>query len=156
MSLDPTARESNVRDSLKKYFWDGMVANDGIHVSFDRWLTAPKVRGTEVDRWVGVKIGELDRATLSTLLVEFFCCSVRDPEGYRVAQVCDTLNGYLTDETQTDGMRRIPFYRSRETGAWTLLGALIVQEVFDGRELELIDGTKYKIVTAKVRFASKV
>lgn len=154
MSLDSTAREANVRDSLLKFFVDNLKTVEGINISFDRSLSAPRIQGNEVDRWVMVDFGPMDRATLSEHYVDLYCCTRKDPQGFRLAQLGDTVMGYLTDSTQTDGMKRIPFYKSKETGAWDLLGALLVTEIREGKEDEAPDGTKFKILSVMLKWAS--
>jgi len=157
MTLDPTARLANVKDSLKKYFVDSLYTGEGIALTFDKALSTPKVQGIEVNRWVTVKFGPIDLEAMSTLILPIFCCTKQDPEGFRLAQLRDTVMGYLSDTDMTDGMKRIPFYRSRASGNWTQLdGGFVIQEVKEGEELEAPDETKYRILTAKLRFASKI
>jgi hypothetical protein len=157
MSLDPTARESNIRDSIKKYFVDNLYSTEGIDLTFDKSLSTPPVtQGISVNRWVSVKFGQMSFDSFSEVYLDIACCTRQDAEGYRLAQLRDTVMGYLTDTSPSDGMRRIPFYRSRATGAWTLLGALLVQNVSESMQMELEDETKYKVLTVRLRFASKV
>ena len=159
MALDPTARESNLRDSLKKYFVDNIYTGHSIELTFDRGIQAPKIQGSpsETDRWVGVVVGPLDRGTLGEFTITVFCCTRKDSEGFRLAQLTDTVMDYLSDTDQTDGMRRIPFYRSRPAPAsWTLLGQLMVQDVMESGQLEAEDGTKYKALTCRLRWAAKI
>ncbi len=157
MSLEPTARESNVRDSIKKYFVDNLHNIEGVELTFDKTLSTPPVKqGVQVNRWVSVKFGQMTFGYLSEVFLDVACCTRQDSEGYKLAQLRDTVVGYLTDITYSDGMCRIPFYRSRATGAWTLLGAMQVQDVSESAQMELEDETKYKIITVRLRFASKV
>jgi predicted ester cyclase len=64
--------------------------------------------------------------------------------------------GYLSDVTRTDSFARIPFYRSYENQAWELLGAFVVTDVQESGQLMASDGTKYKILSVKLRTASKI
>ena len=73
MVLDPTARESNFRDSWKKYLSDNLESN-GIHISFDKSLTTPKIQGREVKRWVSISFLGMRRETLSEGILEMRCC----------------------------------------------------------------------------------
>ena len=157
MSLDPTAREANIRDSIKKYFVDNLYTNEGVELTFDKSLSTPPVtQGISANRWVSVKFGQMSFGPFSEVYLDVACCTRQDSEGYRLAQLRDTVMGYLTDTSPSDGMRRIPFYRSRAAGAWTLLGALLVQDVSESMQMELEDETKYKVLTVRLRFASKV
>ena len=158
MALDPTARTTNVKDSIQKYFVDNVWRTSKIPLQFDNSLNAPTLQGTEAaNRWVGVKLDPLELETLSSQGLSVFCCARQDKEGFIMAQVVDTVMGYLTDTTQTDGFARIPFYRSYEPPqAWTLLGALLVTDPHISGELDAPDHTKYRIITVQLRFASKI
>ena len=156
MSLDSTAREANVRDSLIKFFVDNLKTTEGITISFDKSLATPKIQGSEVEKWVMLDFGYMGRADLSEHVIDIYCCTRKDPQGFKRAQLSDTVMGYLSDTTQTDGMKRIPFYRSRETGSWELLGALLVTDVNESGEFEAPDGTKYKILAMSLKWAVKI
>ena len=156
MALDPTARKANVKDSLKKFFIDTVKTGEGIAVTFDKGLGIPKIQGTEAERWVSVNLGPIDPKHLSRLDLRVFCCTRRDAEGFKLAQLRDTIMGHLTDITITDGMKRIPFYRSSATQAWELLGAFVVQNIEEAGEGEAEDETKFVLLVATLRWASKV
>lgn len=158
MSLDPTAREANVRDSVKKYFVDNLARTENIPLTFDRGLSSPQIQGDaeSVDKWVSVNFGYLDPDSLSSMLLTIYCCTRFDAEGFRLAQLRDKVMGYLTDSTQTDGMRRITFYRSYEVGAWDVIGGLLVQLDPESEQFEADDGTKYKMLNARLRWGSKI
>jgi len=94
---------------------------------------------------------------LSTHDLAIYCCTRSDGEGFKLAQLRDKAYKYLTDNTQTNGMARFAFYRSRATGSWTQLdGGFIVQDVMESQQFEADDGTKFKILTVRLRFSSKV
>lgn len=156
MSLDPTAREANIRDSIKKYLVDSLETIEGIELTFDRTLSTPDLRSLNTNRWVSVAFGSLSRETLSSMSFDLFCCTRRDEEGFRLAQLTDTVMGYLTDNTSTDGMRKINFYRSSATEAWSSIGGIAIQEIIESAEMDASDETKYKILTVRCRFGSKV
>jgi len=159
MALDPTARETNYRDSIKKFFVDNIKVTSGIALLFDPNLATPRLIGhhnQNIDRWVAVNFGTLALGYMSEGILSVHCCTRKDNEGFRLAQLRDTVVGYLTDSTATDGMKRIPFYRSYADQAWTLLGALLVQSIDESQQLKTEDDTKYKILTVRLRFASKV
>lgn len=147
MALDPTAREANVKDSVKKYFVDNINKIEGLELTFDRTLSTPKIQGTEVEKWVTVMFGPFELGTLSSLMLTIFCCTRKDAEGFKIAQVRDRVMGYLVDTTQTDGKARIPLYRSSASEAWQLLGSMVVQ--IDGAESRIMDAdddTKIKTI----------
>ena len=156
-NLADSAKESNIRDSLKKYFIDNLYTTEGVQLTFDRYLSTPSIQGHTVDKWVSINFGEMELSSLSTHMLNIYCCTRSDGEGFKLAQLRDKTYKYLTDNTKTDGSARIPFYRSRATGAWTLLaGGMIIQDVMESRQYDAEDGTKFKILTVRVRFSSKV
>lgn len=158
MALDPTAREANIRDSIKKFFVDNIFRIEGYQLTFDRGLNRPILQGTpsEVEKWVSVNFGAMDRGDLSEHFLQVYCCTRKDNEGFKLAQLSDTVMGYLSDTNQTDGMKRIDFYRSFQDQSWTLLGALVVQEVMESEQFEADDETKYKILTVRLRWSAKI
>lgn len=155
MTLHPTAREANVMDSLKRY-WRESLGPHQIQVTFDKGIEPPKLQGHTADRWVAFVLGPLERYNMSDLLLNAFCCTRMDNEGYKLAQVGDIVCGYLVDIEQTDGMRRIPFYRSYPNQPWELLGSLLVQEFTESPREVAKDGTKFKIITIRLRWGAKL
>jgi len=156
--LDSTAKESNLRDSIKKYFVDNLYTTEGVNVSFDRYLSTPNVQTKATDRWVTVNFGNMSMSDLSQYTLAIYCCTRADGEGFKLAQLRDKVFKYLVDTAMPDGMARIPFYRSRADGAWTLLdGGIVVQgPVIESAQYEADDGTKFKILDIRLRFGSKV
>jgi len=152
MSLDSTAREANIWDSIKKYFVDNL----SYALTFDKALSAPNLRGTLVDRWVSFLLGDVELGYMSSIQLDIYCCTRQDNEWFKLSQVRDTVYDLLIDTTQTDTMRRIPFYASHPTDAWTLLGALLVDEIIESPRMEAEDETKYKILHTRLRTSSKV
>jgi len=60
MALDPTARTTNIKDSVKKYFVDNVWRISKIHLTFDKAMNAPLLQGQAgVNRWLSVKIEDL-------------------------------------------------------------------------------------------------
>ena len=156
MSLDPTARLANVKDSVKKYFVDNIYSIEGKQVTFDKGLKTPNIQGTAINEWVSVNLGTTDMDHMGTQLLNIYTCTRQDPEGFRLAQLRDKVMGYLSDTTQTDGMKRITLYRSRAAGAWTQVGSFLVQDVIESGDLEAPDETKYRILTATLRWSAKI
>jgi hypothetical protein len=156
MALDPTAREANIRDSIKKYFVDSM--HPQYHLMFDKGLRTPNVQGTPsgVDRWISVNFGSMDRGDLSEHFLTIFCCTRKDNEGFKLAQLSDTVLGYLSDDVATHGMKQIDFYRSYQDQAWSKIGGILVQEVLESQQFQADDETKFKILTARLRWSSKI
>ena len=156
MTLDPTARRANYKDSLKKFFVDELETGKGVELMFDKSLSTPDLINKTVNRWVNVDLGDIDRSYMSSINIDIYCCTRADAEGFRLAQLTDTVMELLTDTTTTDGMKRIPFYRSHPTDPWTALGAFVVSEIIESREMESVDATKYIIMSCLLRTASKI
>jgi len=157
MALDPTAREANVRDSLKKYFVD--TFHPTYQLTFDRGMATPRIQGNlelDIDKWIAVNFGPLDRGDMGEHWLRIYCCTRRDNEGFKLAQLGDAVMGALSDTSQTDGMRRIDLYRSYQSQAWELIGALLVQEILESEQYEAEDETKYKILNVRLRWSAKI
>lgn len=157
MVLDASARKSNCKDSVKKFFVDNIYTTEGKEVVFDKSLSTPDLKDKTVDRWVVVNFGPMDMTSLAELYLNIFICTRKDSEGFKNAQLRDTVMGYLTDNTQTDGMARIPLYQSRSSGSWTLLaGGFVVQEITEGEEFDIDDQTKGLQLTVRLRWGCKI
>jgi len=157
MALDPTAREANFRDSIKKWGVDNLETIENIPLTFDKALSSPNLQGKVVHKWVAILFGSSHIGTMSEIYFRIFCCTRQDNEGFKLAQLKDTVMGYLTNDGSVgDGQVRIPFYRSRAVGDWTLLGSLLVIDVIPSNQLEAPDETKYIILTVRLKTASKM
>jgi hypothetical protein len=154
MALDITAREANVRDSVKKYFRDNIYTTEGYPITFDKTLTTPKVQGVEVDKWVSIIFGDIELQTLSSFSIEIFCCTKQDSEGFKLAQLRDKVMGYLIDTSRTDCWARIPLYRSSASEAWTVIGYMIPQEIIETTYPDAGDNTKLKSINVRLRWAA--
>lgn len=157
MALDPTARETNFKDSVKKYIVDNMWTTEKVPVSFDPALANPKVpNNAELRTWLNVRFGDFYRDDLSRANVEIRCCTRQDNEGYKLAQLTDKVLGYFTT-TEDDGIKRITFYRSYPSPTpWEVIGGIVVQDVIESGVYKAEDETNYKIINLVLRFASRV
>lgn len=154
MTLDNTAKQANVEGSLKKYFVDSIETAEGVPVAFDKYLSTPNLHGKALTEWVTVNFGNLAMSAMSAHDLHIYCCTRSDNEGFNLAQLRDKVFKYLSDNTKTDGMARIPFY---DVATWTLLdGGFVVQDVIESQKFDADDGTKFKILTVQLRFSSKV
>jgi hypothetical protein len=155
MVLDATAREANVRDSLKKYFVDSL--HPQYSVMFDKGLATPDLSGSPptIDKWISINFGTMDRSDLSEHVLTIFCCTRKDNEGFKLAQLSDTVMGFLSDTSQTDGMSRITLYQSN-VQPWVNIGGIVVQEVVESGQYQADDETKYKILNVRLRWSSKI
>ena len=159
MTLDATARQANILDSIKRYFVDTFETGASIPVTFDKGLSEPDLQGVTVHKWISVNMGDMSIGLLSDILLMVYCCTRQDNEGFKLAQLRDTVFEGLSVDTATadDNYKRIPFYKSAPNIAnWTLLGSLLVQDIIESKNLEAPDETKYKILTVRLRTPSKV
>lgn len=156
MALDATARYANVKDSIKKYFIDNLYTVENVPLQFDVTLGDPDTLDKGVNKWVSIKFGPMVRGTVCDLDLELWCCTRSDNEGFRLAQLTDTVMGYITDTTTTDGFKRIPFYRSKAVGAWELLGAMVITEQAETASEETEFGIKFRLITCTLKWAAKV
>ncbi len=155
MTLDPTARRANIKDSIKRWAVAD-IETATRPVTFEKWLSIPDIVGG-AEKWVSFNLGPVDRGVLSDIVLEILCCTRKDSEGFKLAQLTDNVMEQLTDTTMSDGMKRIPFYKSALLLAdWVLIGGIMVQDVKESGEMESSDATKYIILTCRLRTASKI
>ncbi len=157
MALDPTAREANFKDSMKKYIVDTMWTIERVPISFDPALSNPKVpNNVELTTWLNVRFGDFYRDDLSRAMLEIRCCTRQDNEGFKLAQLTDKVIGYFTT-TDGDGIKRITFYRSYEAPTpWVAIGGIVVQDIIESGVVKAEDETNFKVLYITLRFASKI
>lgn len=157
MALDPTACESNVMASIKKFLIDNLSTGEGYGLSFDKGLAVPKIQGeAAVTNWIAVQFGSMDTETLSSQGINIFVCTRKDKEGYELAQMRDVVMGYLTDSSQPDGTRRIPLYNSNAGRPWAKVGGMVIQLDPQSGQMTAEDKTKFKIIPIRLRWGAKI
>jgi len=156
MALDNTARLANFRDSIKKYFVDNLKITEKVPLTFDKGLSKPDIKNRSVARWVAINWGPVNFGMMSEAMIDVSCCTRKDNEGFKLAQLHDLVMGYLADSSGSDGARRIPFYRSHKTETWTNIGGIVIQNIIPSASLEAADETKFITLTCILRFASKL
>lgn len=157
MALDPTAREANYKDSIKKYVVDNLSTIENIPISFDPSLATPRVpNNPELKSWINFRFGDLYRDDLSRAVLEVRPSTRGDNEGFKLAQLCDKIIGYFTT-TDGDGIKRITFYRSYPSPTpWEVIGGIVVQDIIESGVYRAEDETTYKVINIVLRFASKI
>lgn len=155
MALDPTARRTNFKDSVRKFFIDNVRSVGGLQVTFDKGFGVPKVQGTEVDKWVSVNFGDIELKTLTRSELRVYCCSRNDSEGFKLAQTRDTVVEHLTDADKTDTMKRINLYKTTPS-SWTVIGTMVISNIMDMGEGELEDGTKFLLLNVTIMWPSVI
>lgn len=150
MYLDSTAQKKNFYFSLKKYIIDNIYTIQGIQVLFDNYLPPNDV----TDRWVSVIQRPLSRDVVSEYEFDLYCVTRTDYEGDKLIELLDLVAGYFAgDTTQTDGLRRIPFY---DAVTQVQNGSMIVTSCSESEQMEAPDQSKFIILTILAKMASKI
>lgn len=157
MTLDPTIRETNVKDSLRKFFIDNLSTTSEIPLTFDKYLSVPKLQGIEVKRWVSIVFGVMLREDECSATFDIYCCTRSDSEGMKLAQLTDTVMGYLTGTDSGDGTKRITLYRSYPSPTpWVKIGGMVITRIDESGNNIAEDGTKFKILSCLIKWAGKM
>lgn len=152
MPLSNTAKERNIKSSIKKFFVDYF----GTAVTFDKTVAHPDIRDSSLTKWVLVNFKGFQRATLAEYIVEIYCATRKDPEGDNLTKLTDEVCGLLYNENASDGLTRIPLYDVYTT-PWTLLSGMVVQEIIDTPIFKMpSDETKVKILTLRIRWGMQI
>lgn len=152
MPLSSTAKERNIKSSIKKFFVDYF----GSIVSFDKTVAHPDIRDSTLTKWVLVNFKGFQRSTLAEYVVEVYCATRKDPEGDNLTKLTDELCGLFYNGTASDGLTRIPLYDIYTT-PWTLLSGMVVQEIIDTPIFRMpSDETKVKILTLRIRWGMQI
>jgi hypothetical protein len=150
MYLDSTAQKTNFYYSLKKYVIDNIYIVQGIPVIFDNYLPPDAV----VNRWISVIQRPLSRDVVSEYEFDIYCVTRNDYEGDKLIELLDLIAGYFAgDTTQTDGLRRIPFF---DAATQTQNGSMVVTDCSEGEQMEAPDQSKFIILTIIAKMASKI
>ena len=157
MALDATARETNFRDSVRKYLYDNLKAVEGYPLYFRQDFTTLDVRTNKtVEKWIVARFGDLELGHMSEGLVEIRPCTRNDESRFKLIQMTDKIVGYLTPGSG-DGTQRITFYQSAEAAVdWVEIGGIMIHNIHVSADMTAEDGTNFKVITAVLRFASKV
>ena len=159
MSLSPLAREANYKDSIKKYFVDNIYRAENIPVTFDKMINFPeifqesfRISDERVDRWISVVSGSIiENSPMITAYPAIYVCSRRDMEGYKLAQLRDTIRGLL--ETSMV----IPFYRSYPAPVeWDLLTYMQVFHLGESEQLTTREETKFKRISISLKWTATI
>ena len=154
MALDATVRESNVWDSIRKFFVDNLAkGGSGTQVMFDSGLSTPKVSGNRevIEKWLNIESGEMYSASVSSYVFDVVCCSRKDNAGFKLTQLRDTLMQYLKPNGQ-QGV--IPLYQTRD-GVWTDTGVgMTICVDGESKRLNATNEIKFKVVKITLRWGA--
>lgn len=149
MELDITSKKTNFIYSLKKFILEEIYDNKSILPIFDEFLPPDE----SVSKWIFVDFGPLDAQIMSIYSFDLFCVTRKDYEGFDLHNLIDDVVGVFTDNTTTDGLKRIPFF---DAATQVQYGSMVVTECSEGKGgMEAPDKSKFSILTITVRMASK-
>ncbi len=152
MLLSSTAKERNIKSSLKKFFVDAL----GSKVLFDKTVAHPDIRDSSTTAWVLVNFKGFQRSAMAEYIVELQCATRKDPEGDNLTKLTDEVASLLYDSGMTDGLARITLYDSYTT-PWTKVSSMVVQEIIDTPIFRMpSDETKVKILTLRIRWGMQI
>jgi hypothetical protein len=130
--MDPTILETNLKRSVRKFFWDNIYTTEGINLYFRRIYQPPD---NAIVKWVCIRLKNLDIAQVSSveLLIDLF--TKGDVEGDELGELRDTVFQYL--------LGSIPLYDVSES-AWPSIGSMVVYPDPDSDVVNLPDNGKMK------------
>ena len=150
MTLDSTSQKTNFLYSIKKHVVDNIATFEGIYTMFDKFLPPDK----NLDKWISVMPGALNRNTVSDFSVDIYCVTRKDYEGENLAALLDLVTGYFSGNlTETDSLKRVPFY-SAATGQQN--GCMVIIDCIESDTMEAPDQSKFVILSITAKMASKI
>ena len=152
MALDDSAKEVNVFSSIRKYLVDALEVSGGMDLSFDISMNDPNLHDPATTGWVTVNFGKMSRFGMAELNLDIYACTRKDNEGDANAALSDAIVECMTDISKPDGKRRIPVYNS----SGVEVGVMFVQDIAEGERVTSPDGTKFKILTCRLRWIAKI
>ena len=149
MALDATVRESNVWDSIRKFFVDNLAkGGPAIPIMFDSGISEPKVSGNKdlVEKWLNIESGEILTGSVSSYKFDVVCCTRKDNAGFKLTQLRDTLMQYLKPNGE-QGI--IPLYQTRVKPApWTDTGiGMLICIDSESKKINATNEIKFKVLT---------
>lgn len=148
MALHYTAKESNIRNSVKRFFHQDVV--DSIKFVYGTYGLIPSKMSES--RWVAVTFGTYVGGTLSEYDISLHLFVKEDPNEEKIADFRDELMKSLIDYSAPDGMKRIPLVDEN----WNTPGdeALIfINDEVSGTVKDT--ETKFKTVSLTLKWGSK-
>jgi len=157
--VDATAKEINIKRSLKKFFLEGLMSTSPIlaPVYFDFLFDVPEdIHGTKVDKWVVFVLGELQFETLSTLTGYLYLFTRKDREGDEITRLTDTVYELFEDTQANTGSYAIPLYDTEVT-PWAEIGKLQAAQIIDVHGVQSgKDKTKFRTLNVTFRWGAAV
>lgn len=160
MPLDETAKLANITNSLKKYFVDNLYTAESIQLDFDKsYQDVYAELPGRVDQWIIIAFDPSDMDALATLQFSIYMYSRKDIEAIELFILRDKVWKYLIDITQNDGLARVALYNTTDPENWVSIGGGVI--VFppgrnESGNFVAEDGTKFRYITASLRWGAKV
>jgi len=154
MALSPTTKESDFKNSIKKYFLDNLETTESLKVFFEELEEVPlDVSGNPYNKWVIIVFGRRDLGAVSAQQISIDMYTREDREGDDLAALSDTIMNYIIDENSTNGLVSIPFYDT--SGTWAQVGGIIPYLQPSLGSMESEDGVQFKAINLLCKWGGK-
>jgi len=153
--ISPVSRESDLKNSIKKYFLDSLETLESIPLFFDRLFETPSDdEGTKLLKWVVITFGRGDLGNVSERQVSIEAYTRDDSEGDNLSVLLDTIMGYILNEDSTNGLATVPYYDTSSV-PWTVVGGMMSFLQPSLNEMEGDDSTKFKSINLLFKWGGK-
>lgn len=163
MGLDPTTKEMNFKDSVRKFLYEQIALPPSlIPLSFDSGEAVPDgAAPSEESTWVVVNFGGVILGPLMEGQITITIAGSMNLDADNVTLTRDIVVGSFYGSNWIDGMVKIPFYNelnlpdgnpNPDTEIITYMNPEIV---FESPLQKAVDGTKYKTITVSFIWGSK-
>ncbi len=153
--ISPVSKETNLKNSIKKYFLDSLETLESIPVFFEDLTETPSdVNGDKLLQWVVISFGRGNLGNVSEKLVSIEAYTRNDSEGDDLSALCDVIMGYILNEDSTNGLATIPFYDT-SSDPWVFVGGMMPFLQPSLNEMQGDDYTKYKAINILCKWGGK-
>ncbi len=153
--LNPTISETNLKTSLRFFFYEEFEQKREVPVTFDRGLSLPYTSGqvTEdsIGSWIAIFFNIRRYDILSEQIIDFYCCSRKDVDNVVLDEVMDIIMETIFPE---DKNITIPFY---DVESEEIIGHIFPLRIYQqyGNQTAL-DGTNFKVVSVGFKWATTI
>lgn len=154
MALSPTTKESDFKNSIKKYFLDNLETTESLRLFFEELSEVPlNGSGVKESAWVIISFGRRDLGCVSEQQISIDMYTLNDKEGDDLAVLYDKVMNYIVDEDSTNGLHTIPFYDT--SGVWTQVGGIMPYLQPSLGRMESEDGVQFKAINLLCKWGGK-
>lgn len=143
MGLNDTAKEVNIKSSLRRFFIEELYQTGSIPVVFGQGFAYPS--GLNSDVWVNVEFNEIYWGHNSKTFPDLFVCTNKGYDDHYLDEKTDVIRGMMSeadDEDSTDGWKRITLYKYAATQPWDVIGHAQIIEVLTPTGVITVDGVE--------------